>query len=61
MLEYMHAYQILLIQAIYLEGVLIYFECPIYDKKNKLNFDYFIQFLSSKTYIYKQKHTKCTY
>jgi hypothetical protein len=33
MLEYMHAYQILLIQAIYLEGVLIYFECPIYDKK----------------------------
>ena len=33
MLEYMHAYQNLLIQAIYLEGVLIYFECPIYDKK----------------------------
>jgi hypothetical protein len=28
MLEYMHAYQNLLIQAIYLEGVLIYFECP---------------------------------
>jgi hypothetical protein len=25
MLEYMHAYQNLLIQAIYLEGVLIYF------------------------------------
>jgi len=46
MLEYMHAYQNLLIQAIYLEGVLIYFECPIYDKK-KLSFNYFIQFLSS--------------
>ena len=29
MLEYMHVYQNLLIQAIYLEGVLIYFECLI--------------------------------
>jgi hypothetical protein len=28
----MHAYQNLLIQAIYLEGVLNYFECPVNER-----------------------------